>query len=404
MTSLDSKAAFRARAEELELEDGVLKKLEAAKLDSFGSLAFIGPLQAGNADEQCLIDALKAALGADPSAPTLRIMRRLWFEATTQALTEMRNKVERTDASEPIRMPLAERTQRVEALKARLVGVHWSVDVEPSHKLQDKVSQMISDQALLWLPWEQLTSRSMEITAEKADNLVSFDASGVLKIVKRLPEATCPQAGEYSVRLALQRRSLAFELAKVCRFEYLEAWHELLLQVHMRPQPAGFQRVSMAQLREADKSLFLKISEDTRGALSLRADGTFPFEVSLAKWKDHTQVQYHLVPTLQGRSPNGPGSGQQPKKPEKRKNAPGAQPDSKQARKDDKKEDKSSGQKQWSVPDGCHSRDSKGKPLCFSYNQKGCSYAKAGKRCRRGVHLCWKCLGEHPAYECPEFQ
>ena len=127
MSNLDSKAAFQAAAVQLSLEEDVLKKLVEAKVDTFGALAFIGPLQAGNSDEQCLIDMLKSALGADPLAHVLRIMRRLWFEATTMALAEMKGKIERTDASEPVRMPLAERTQRTTALKKRLVGVHWSV-------------------------------------------------------------------------------------------------------------------------------------------------------------------------------------------------------------------------------------------------------------------------------------
>ena len=51
----------------------------------------------------------------------------------------MRGKVKRTDASEPQRMPLAERTQRIAALQKRLVGIRWTVDIEPSHKLQDSV-------------------------------------------------------------------------------------------------------------------------------------------------------------------------------------------------------------------------------------------------------------------------
>ena len=202
------------------------------------------------------------------------------------------------------------------------------------------------------------------------------------------------------MRLALQRRSIAFELGRLCRYEPLEQWHESLLQIHMRTQPPGFQRVSMAQLREADKALFTKISEDTRGALSLRADGSYPFEVSLAKWKDHAQVQYHLVPTLAGRG--GGSSNDPPKKPDKRKTPSLVNPDpKKQPRKEDAKKDET---KKWSVPDGCHSRDKEGKPLCFAFNQKGCTFAKTGKRCRRGRHICWRCLGAHAAYECPEFQ
>ncbi|CAE7625805.1 unnamed protein product [Symbiodinium sp. CCMP2592] len=297
-------AAFKARAIELNFPEETLKKLAAINVDTFGALAFIGPLQAGTTDEGPLISMLKRALGSASDDALMSIARRLWFESTTQALAEMRGKVERTDASEPVRMPLAERTQRLAALQKRLVGIHWTSDIEPSHKLQDLVAQMVSDQSLLWIPWDRLTSRALEITSDKTDQAVSFDSAGNLKLVKRSAEPSCSTIGEYAVKLALQRRSLAFELARVCRYEYLESWHDQLLQVHMRSQPSGHQRVSIAQLREADKFLWTRIAEDTRGSLSMRSDGSYPFEASLAKWKDHTQVQCYLLPLM--RSPPPP--------------------------------------------------------------------------------------------------
>ena len=131
MSSLDSRAAFKARALELNFPEEALAKLAAVHVDTFGSLAFIGPLSAGNSDEGPLVATLKRALGQAPSDQVLCIARRLWFESTTQALAEMRGKVERTDTSEPVRMPLAERTQRISELQKRLVGIHWSADVEP---------------------------------------------------------------------------------------------------------------------------------------------------------------------------------------------------------------------------------------------------------------------------------
>ena len=262
MSSLDSRAAFKARALELNLPEDLLTKLAAINVDTFGALAFIGPLQAGTTDEGPLLSTLKRALGSAPDDGVLSIARRLWFESTTQALAEMRGKVERTDASEPQRMPLAERTQRIAALQKRLVGIHWTVDIEPSHKLQDSVAQMVTDQSLVWIPWDRLTSRSLEITAEKLDPSVSFDSSGNLKLIKRSADPSCSTTGEYAVKLALQRRSLAFELGRICRYEYLEAWHDQLLQIHMRQQPAGHQRVSLSQLREADKMLWTRIAEE----------------------------------------------------------------------------------------------------------------------------------------------
>ncbi|OLP75775.1 hypothetical protein AK812_SmicGene44377 [Symbiodinium microadriaticum] len=392
MSSLDSRAAFKARALELNLPEDLITKLAAINVDTFGALAFIGPLQAGTTDEGPLISMLKRALGSAPDDGVLSIARRLWFESTTQALAEMRGKVERTDASEPQRMPLAERTQRIAALQKRLVGIHWTVDIEPSHKLQDSVAQMVTDQSLVWIPWDRLTSRSLEITAEKLDPSVSFDSSGNLKLIKRSADPSCNTTGEYAVKLALQRRSLAFELGRICRYEYLEAWHDQLLQIHMRQQLAGHQRVSLNQLREADKMLWTRIAEDTRGALSIRPDGTYPFEASLAKWKDHTQVQCYLMPLLR----SAPAPTLVPQPPADKGNGKGRH--QKQTGKDIKKDNPNAEKpssadgdkkKTWTVPAGCHSRDNDGKPLCFSFNLKGCNFCKPGKRCRRGRHLCW---------------
>ena len=408
MSSLDSRAAFKARALELNFPEEALAKLAAVHVDTFGSLAFIGPLSAGNSDEGPLVATLKRALGQAPSDQVLCIARRLWFESTTQALAEMRGKVERTDTSEPVRMPLAERTQRISELQKRLVGIHWSADVEPSHKLQDLVAQMVADQSLLWLPWERLTSRALEITTEKVDHSVGFDSAGNLKLLRRSSDPSCSTLGEYAIKLALQRRSLAFELGRICRYEHLERWHDQLLQTHMRSQPPGMQRVSLQQLREADKMLWTRIAEDTRGALSIRPDGSYPFEASLAKWKDHTQVQCYLIPLLKQTAPD-PDLPLKPKQPNKPPNKPVRKdrdlalkpPTNPQAPKTPGEGDK---KKTWTVPSGCHSQDAEGKPLCFSFNLRGCTFAKAGKRCRRGRHVCWKCLGPHPAYECPEFQ
>ncbi|CAE7236604.1 unnamed protein product, partial [Symbiodinium microadriaticum] len=307
MSSLDSRAAFKARALELNLPEDLITKLAAINVDTFGALAFIGPLQAGTTDEGPLISTLKRALGSAPDDGVLSI-----------ALAEMRGKVKRTDASEPQRMPLAERTQRIAALQKRLVGIRWTVDIEPSHKLQDSVAQMVTDQSLVWIPWDRLTSRSLEITAEKLDPSVSFDSSGNLKLIKRSADPSCNTTGEYAVKLALQRRSLAFELGRICRYETL---------VELCPfAPTARTPLKLLWLSNGKGRHQKQTGKDIK--------------------KDHPNAE--KPPSTDG----------------------------------DKK-------KTWTVPAGCHSRDNDGKPLCFSFNLKGCNFCKPGKRCRRGRHLCW---------------
>ncbi|CAE7621993.1 unnamed protein product [Symbiodinium sp. CCMP2592] len=318
---------------------------------------YVSDSEAGDSDISP--EDLEARAGGVPLDEGLNA-RALELNFTEETLAKLAaiNVVERTDASEPVRMPLAERTQRLAALQKRLVGIHWTSDIEPSHKLQDLVAQMVSDQSLLWIPWDRLTSRALEITSDKTDQSVSFDSAGNLKLVKRSAEPSCSTIGEYAVKLALQRRSLAFELARICRYEYLESWHDQLLQVHMRTQPSGHQRVSIAQLREADKFLWTRIAEDTRGSLSMRSDGSYPFEVSLAKWKDHTQVQCYLLPLMRSVPP--------PPAPH--------------------------------VPNSPPSKDGKGGGK--DKNQKALKVRKDTPGAEKpSRHLCWKCLEPHPASE-----
>ena len=107
--------------------------------DTFGKLAFCSAYRPGQSDEAPLMQALAAILGRavrDDEAPALR---RLHFEASTMIMSDMKSRVERTDASEPKRLPMAERTARLERQKTDLVGVVINQDNEPSHQLVDRV-------------------------------------------------------------------------------------------------------------------------------------------------------------------------------------------------------------------------------------------------------------------------
>ena len=62
VASLDSKAAFKARALELNFPEESFNKLAAINVDTLGALAFVGPLQAGTTDEGPLVNTPKRAL------------------------------------------------------------------------------------------------------------------------------------------------------------------------------------------------------------------------------------------------------------------------------------------------------------------------------------------------------
>ncbi|CAE7725435.1 unnamed protein product [Symbiodinium sp. CCMP2592] len=302
-STLDSAAAFHARALEIGLTAEFLKLLEDGGVTTMGTLAFISPFQVGHSDEKPLIDALKTVVKRDLTQKELFVTRRLWYEASTTAMGELKQKVERNDSAEPIRLAVAERTTRIEEQRKRLNGVHFSSDSEPSYRVTDLVFQQGTDQQLIWLPWEKYTSRAQEIVSSKSDLSISFDNGGNLRLNKKFQDAQCSLTGELQVRQALQRRSLCYDLAQLCSYSVMEAYHEEMFSLLSRPPVPGRMCITMGQVKEADKVLFLKIAEETRGALSVRPDGSKPMELQLLALKAHPQVQFCVIPGRQALPP-----------------------------------------------------------------------------------------------------
>ena len=107
---------------------------------------------------------------------------------------------------------------------------------------------------------------------------LSFGNAGQLKLNRKLQMHNAILVTSFKIRQALKRRALAYDLAKLlCDFQTVS-------------------EIAMAQLRESDKQLFLQISNQVRGALTLRPDGTKPMQKALLALKDHPQVQFCLIP------------------------------------------------------------------------------------------------------------
>ena len=85
-SAIDSKADFRARAEQIGVTTAVLDLLELGGVTSYGSFAFITPYQPGQPDETPLITALNRVMGRDPTIAEQIGLRRLFFESVTLAI------------------------------------------------------------------------------------------------------------------------------------------------------------------------------------------------------------------------------------------------------------------------------------------------------------------------------
>ena len=303
---LDSEASFSSRAKEVGMSDGLLTAFTNANLKTYGSLAFVCPYQPGQTDETPLFDAVETLIGRRVTPGEKIPIRRLFFEAHTLALADLKTRFEKDDTSEPSQIPLPERIARLEQQRARLQGVHFSSETEPAHKLVDLVFQMCQDQQVTWVPWEKLISRASEITSSKKEMHITFDTSGSLKLSKKVDTPGTELTGEIKIRQALSRRSRAFDLANLCGYSQMERWHEKLFEILQRPPPNHCSPVSMQQIREADKMLWKKLSEATRGGVIEKPDGTRPVQEQLLLLFNDPEVQYQMLPLPKPASRPGP--------------------------------------------------------------------------------------------------
>jgi len=382
---LDSEAAFKHRALEVGMDETYYQALKTAGVSTYGKLAFVCGYTPGQGDEKVLFDAIQTLVGAAPTAAEQMVLRRLFFEANTMALADLRTRFEKDDSSEPKEIPLAERMARLQQQKARLTGVHFSSETEPAHKLVDTVFQMCQDQQIHWIPWEKLLSRASEVLSVKKDLQINFDASGVLKLAHKTEASPGELSGEIKVRQALSRRSRAFDLASLCGYQVMEAWHEKMFEIMQRVPPNNCAPVTMMQTKEADKMLWKKMAESIRGSILLRPDGRKPMEVEIALLVNDPEVQFLMMPMPRGNSRAGPYDDTR---------------DVKGKGKDEKGKGKKGAGKGFELPQGCSQKTKEGKPICNAFNRGQCAYAKEGKRCKRGFHVCWKCFKPKPYTTC----
>ena len=92
-TTLDSEAAFAARAEHMGLDRWIIEKFRQKKFGTFGKLAFAFTYSPQNATDEPLRQFLTTLLEEEPSNDQLAALRRLFFESHTMALTDVRQRV-----------------------------------------------------------------------------------------------------------------------------------------------------------------------------------------------------------------------------------------------------------------------------------------------------------------------
>ena len=408
MAMLDSTPVFETRLKTLGLSATTVQKFKTNNIDTLAKLAYSSSAQPGSGDESPFLTVVAKVLGLqDPSEidiGELASIRRAWYEAHTVAVSEIRTRIERTEGSEPARMPLPEREQRVRDLKAKLRGVTITPIVEPSHQLVDFCNQIRTDEQLRYIDPAKCTSREQEIKGVKKESFLKQGADGSVKVVQNEEKLAADLKGEFRVRLALQRRSLALELVQLASYTVIEEYHDHLFQLLLSDVPDSHEPISMQQVLRADKVIFTKMTDLCRNGVSQRGDGSFPIEsaLKLALLDPIVLATLHPLPKAYGVYKNARSTEDQsspyPQKGKSRGKGGKGKGSGKQGR-------SKSGSKGAAVPkelEGLRAQTNKGENICFGCNlESGCEYAKWGQRCRRGLHVCMKCgKGGHGAFKC----
>ena len=397
-STLDSTAAFADRAEQIGVERWILEKLQAKKFATFGKLAFAFSHAPQSSDDTRLRNFVTNMLEEAPTEEQLATLRRLFFEAHTMALMDVRQRTEANpDPAQAVRkLPTAERLARQKAQEGRLGGLVFTPNTIPSNHLVDLYVEMVETGVLSYVKAETCCSRAQEVEAIRKDPTVSTDSSGLLKVGTKQSDPQCDAGTELKLRAAWQRRNLAMDLSGIATFEVTEAWVQYLFQQLIKDQPRGFSKISLQQILDCDKHLFVLASHQTMGRLSSSPDEAKPLDLAINRLKESNEVLQYLTPLPASRTHEAP---QQPSnRPLKiQKVDKGAKGRGKGSEGGNQPPPK------LQLPEGCVTHDAENKPLCFSFQHGKCKFkGPPGKRCARGYHKCYKrgCYRPKPYYMC----
>ena len=125
MSGANSAPVFEQRAGELGIPGELVDLLRGANVNTFARLAYLTPYQPGQPDDQVLFDKLEEIAGRGLHDFEKACFRQPFCAASAITVSELKQKVERVESSEPATLPLAERMYRRENQRANLSDVHF---------------------------------------------------------------------------------------------------------------------------------------------------------------------------------------------------------------------------------------------------------------------------------------
>ena len=370
-------------------------------------MTFVTTYVPGAADTKAFEDeVVKPVLGETPN-PRKRIgLRRLHTEAFMMYSAEQKRKIQNPDSEDkPRHLAPAERKSRMDILKSQLTGLELSGNLAPSNLLVDKFVDMQEKGVLRYLEWQDLTTREQELRNIKIEEYWKIE-NGLFKRFESHTVVSTDGFSEAKLRFSLQRRGIAMNLARLCSFVVHEKLINFLMKEYCRTPPTNFAAVSLEQVYEADREIFVLMAEWTEGYLDMKIGEEGKAELPLDKLIPKALEEWRIKAILtmlplavQGqkreRSPTAvhyPQGGKAQKKQTRVDNNKGAPLLITRGGKGKGK--KKGGPKSAGAEKGTRlpkelinaERMVNGQRPCFAFNLEGCK--NAAGNCPMGAHLC----------------
>ena len=96
-SALESTAAFADRAKAIGVEQWIIDKFKEKHMDTYGRFAFSVTYSPEQPNDRPLVDFVEGIVETRVSADQMATLRRLFFEAHTLAIADVRSRVDSSD-------------------------------------------------------------------------------------------------------------------------------------------------------------------------------------------------------------------------------------------------------------------------------------------------------------------
>ncbi|CAE7739197.1 unnamed protein product [Symbiodinium sp. CCMP2592] len=302
MSMVDSEPVFASRCERVGLPETVVKKLKSLGWDTYATFAFCIQNQT---DEKAFADrVLRPVLGDDQTHAAR--LRRIFMEAYTMTAADLKRLTDASEHDAPRKLPAQELAARLEALQSKIKPLLIRDRSEPSHALINAAAQMLEDNRVRYISWTTCTTRGQEINAVRELTSMKVwqpDKSGMIREVDKGPSMQAVVGSELEVQQALRRRGIAYAIAQVMSFSVHEELIALLFNEYQKDPLDGYEKVSLAQVAQADREIHVRLGELTRAGLAPGV-GTLPLDKPMAEVLGQASVMWLLMPRAKSTKPS----------------------------------------------------------------------------------------------------